>query len=560
MVSWLVRLVLFRPLSMILALLWPPLPRRRDAVLRLRISGRLVEAAPRLPPFMPAQAASVGELTALLRAASRERRIAGVHIDLGHVEAGVGRIQELRRALQALREAGKYVHVNLVSGGLREYLLACAADEITMPPAATLDVVGLRAEVTYLGGLIAALGIHPDFEAVGDYKSFAERFVRTGPTDAARHNTEEIFADLWDQVISAVAAGRGLDRERAEDLLGRGPFGAGEAVAEGLIDAEVYPDRVPRRLRDTLGKVKTVKAARYWGRRRRVDRWRWRARRTPVVAVIPAVGQILAGAPGGASQGNVITARSINRMLNAVRKEPDVAAVVLRIDSPGGSAEASDLIWRQVVRLAKEKPVVASMGDVAASGGYYIAMGADHVIAQPGTLTGSIGVVAGKINLSGLFERLGIHHEVVSYGDNAGFYSTSGDFSDSERARLRARMADFYRIFVGKAAQCRELGEDDLEQHARGRVWTGRQALQRGLVDGLGGFHDAVSVASGLAGHDSPLVAVTLQAADAPWWSPLRWMTSLRLASRFPTLSWLAQPELRRGGLLARLPFDFRIG
>ncbi len=560
MVAWLIRLVLFRPVSMIVGLLWPPLPRRRDVVIRLSVRGRLVEAAPRVPPFFPVQAVGINELTAMLRSAAKERRVVGVRIDLAHIDAGVGRVQELRRAIQALRDAGVYVHVNLVSGGLREYLLACAADEITMPPAATLDLVGLRAEVTYLGGLIAALGIHPDFEAVGDYKSFAERFVRTGPTDAARRNTEEIFADLWDQVVRAVAAGRGLERQRAEELLGRGPFGADEAVAEGLVDAEVYPDRVPKRLRDTLGKVKTVKAPRYWVRRRRLDRWRWRARNTPVVAVIPAVGQILGGSPGGANQGNVITARTLNRMLNAVRKERAVAAVVLRIDSPGGSAEASDLIWRQVVRLARKKPVVASMGDVAASGGYYIAMGADHVIAQPGTLTGSIGVVAGKINLQGLYERLGIHHEVVSYGDNAGFYSTSGDFNDSERARLRDRMADFYRIFVGKAAECRQLDEEDLEQHARGRVWTGRQALDRGLVDGLGGFHDAVATASDLAGHDRPLVAVTLQPVHAPWWSPLRWLTAARLSERFPTLGWLTQPELRRGGLMARLPFDFRIG
>jgi len=243
-----------------------------------------------------------------------------------------------------------------------------------------------------------------------------------------------------------------------------------------------------------------------------------------------------------------------------VRKERAVAAVVLRVDSPGGSAEASDLIWRQVVRLNKAKPVVASMGDVAASGGYYIAMGAEQVIAQPGTLTGSIGVVAGKINLAGLYERLGIHREVVSYGRNAGFYSTSGDFSDSERSRLRDRMADFYRIFVGKAAECRDQDEDALEQHARGRVWTGRQALQRGLIDGLGGLHDAVAIATDLAGQDAPLVTVTLQAPHAPWWSPLRWLTVANLSTRFPTLGWLTQPELRHGGMMARLPFDFRIG
>lgn len=560
MIGWLIRWFLFRPLSVLVAVILPPIRGRRPAVLRLRIAGRLVEAQPRPLPFVPVSGSLVGEKAALLRAAAESRRIVGVRIDLGRLDAGMAKVQELRRAIQALRARGKHVHVHLEGGGLREYLLACAADRISMPPLGTLDLVGLRGETTYLGGLMSTLGIHPDFEAVGDYKSFAERFVRSGPTRAARRNSEAIVEDVWDQLVAAVASARNLDPATAEGLLGGGPFGAEEAVEAGLIDRALYPDRIRKAMRRSVGKHRVVKGGRFWSRTLRIRRWSLRARREPMVAVLPAVGQIMPGSVRNAP-GNVIGARTMIRQLEALRRDRRVAAVVLRIDSPGGSAEASDLIWRSVQRLAKAKPVVASMGDVAASGGYYIAMGADAVLAEPGTLTGSIGVVAGKLNLAGLYDKLGIQRDVISVGEHSGFYATTTDFTAAERERLQARMEEFYRAFVDKAAQGRGVAADELERHARGRVWTGRQALERDLVDGLGGMHDATTLASELAGYERPLRVGVMASPSVPLWWPGRWLGGARswLSSRIPALDWLALPELRSGGLLARLPFDLKI-
>ena len=558
-IGWMSRLFLWRPLALLVALLAPPLPRRRKVVLRLRLAGRLVEAMPRLPPFVPARGTTIGELVSLVAAAANEERIIGLRLDVAHLDAGIARIQEIRRAISAFRATGKVVWVNLESAGLKEYLVACSADRITLPPAANLDLVGLRGEVTYLGGLAAALGVHADFEAVGDYKSFAERFVRTGATRAARSNAESLVEDVWQQLVGAVAHGRGIDEDRAAELLGSGPYGGDEAVELGLIDGLAYPDEVHAQLRETIGKHRTVKAGAYWLRTKRLRSWRWRAQRAPLVAVVHAAGQVLAGSRQG-MQGNAITVRGMSRLLNAVRKDPAVEAVVLRIDSPGGSAEASDRIWRDLRRLEKAKPVVASMGDVAASGGYYIAVGASRVLAQPGTLTGSIGVVAGKLNLGGLYDKLGIEREVIAVGNHSGFYATDQDFGDAERQRLRERMADFYRIFVERIAEGRDCEPAAIEPHAQGRVWTGRQALQRGLIDGLGGYRDAVALASTLAGHDEPLTAVAVSPPGPPLWSPLRWLTALRSSlgsSLEADLS--AWPQFRVGELVARLPFDLRI-
>ena len=560
MIGWMFRWLVLAPVAWWVGRFLPPIRGKRPAVMRLRISGRLGETVPRALPFMPTPVNLVSELTTLMRAVVNEPRVVGVRIDLGRLDAGMAKVQELRRAIVALRESGRHVHVHLEGGGLREYLLACAADRISMPPMATLDLVGLRGETTYLGGLLSTLGVHPDFEAVGDYKAFAERFVRSGPTPAARENSEAILQDVWQQLVAAVSAGRELDEDRVVELLGGGPFGADEALEHGLIDATAYPDRVRKQIVEAVGQHRTLKGRRYGWRLRRLQRWRRRIHGDPVVAVLPAVGQIVPGSLGNVP-GNLVAARTFNRQLESLRKDPRVAAVVLRIDSPGGSAEASDLIWRAVRRVVREKPVVASMGDVAASGGYYIAMGANAVLAEPGTLTGSIGVVAGKLNLGGLYDKLGIHRDVVSVGEHNAFYATTTDFSESERARLRARMDSFYRVFVRKAARGRGMKPSELELHARGRVWTGRQALERSLVDALGGLHDATEEASLLAGYDRPLQVGVVTNVQMPLWWPGRWATAARasLAARVPALSYLVLPELRTGGLLARLPFDLKL-
>ena len=299
MIDWLVRTMAIRPLAALVAWLRPPLPRRGNVVLRLRLAGRLAETVPRALPFLPVNVSGLSDVVGLLYAAAREPRIVGVRVDVGPLEAGMARIQEVRRALHALREADKHVHVSLEAGGTKEYLVACAADTISMPPATSLDLVGLRSEVAYLGGVAASLGVHADFEAVGDYKAFAERFVRTGPTGAARENARALLHDVWDQLVQGVAAGRGLDSDRAADLLGRGPYGVDEAVELGLVDGAAYPDEVREQVKEVVGKHKTVKAKRYGARLRRVQRWRWRASRAPLVAVVTATGQIMAGTRSG---------------------------------------------------------------------------------------------------------------------------------------------------------------------------------------------------------------------------------------------------------------------
>ena len=567
MISWLGRSLIFKPLAVVVSFLFRPLPRKKNVVVRLRLARKLAESVPRMPPLVPMMSPApllLGEVASLLRSMEQEPQISGLRLDIGRLELGLARVQELRRAIMGVRAAGKTVHVQLEGGGLREYLLACAADTITMPPMASLDLTGMRSDVTYLGGVAASAGIHADFEAVGDYKAFAERFVRTGATSAARRNSEEILCDTWDQVVSGVAAARGLDHEQAALLLGSGPYGVEEAIEVGLVDGAAYPDEVRHWLKEQVGKHKTVKGLKYHYRLRRVKAWRRRARPSPVVAVIMATGQVVAG-KGGNGPSSVIASGPLSRQLNAARKAKDVEAVVLRIDSPGGSAEASDLIWREVCRLEEKKPVVASMGDVAASGGYYIAMGATRILAQPGTLTGSIGVVAGKINFGGLLERLGVYRETLSVGANSGFNAVHRDFNSDERERLRGRMEEFYQAFVDKAAQGREMDAQELELHARGRVWTGRQALERQLVDDLGGLREAVELASSLAGRETPLPGAMVLPPYRPMWWPgllggqVRSWLGAWLGERVPQLALLLSPELRRGGLLARLPFELKL-
>ncbi len=559
MIGWIGRQLLVRPVAAVVGLLWPALPRRTTSLVRLRIRGRLVEERPPSLPFAPARSALLADVTTLLRDLAREPRVAGVRIDVGPLELGMGRLQEIRRAIQALRDGGKHVHVHLETGGLREYLLAVAAHRISMAPMASLDLVGLRGDVTYLGSLLASAGIHPDFEAVGDYKAFAERFVRSGPTAAARENGAALLRDTWDQVVSAVSAGRGMERSRAAELLGSGPFGAEQAVALGLVDDTAYPEQVRALVHAAAGKHRWVPGARYAARRRRLRTWRHRVRPGPAVAVVTASGQILDRA--GAATAGALTPGRLSRQIKALRKDDGVAAVVLRVDSPGGSAVASDRMWHDLRRLAERKPLVASMGDVAASGGYYLAMAAHRVLAQPGTLTGSIGVVGGKMNVSGLLDRLGLHRERLSVGAHAGFDSADGDFTESERARLRERMLEFYRVFVDKAAAGRGLDPEEIEPHAGGRVWTGRQARRRRLVDEMGGLHEAIGIASSLAGYDEPLTALWVSPQRRPW----RWLAALAawprqaILARVPSAGWLLLPQVRRGGLLARMPFDIRL-
>jgi protease-4 len=503
----------------LLGLVWvalrnlPRIPRvlSRPAWVRIDVKDPL----PSRPPPRRWFRRMMPSLAALSRGCDRlveDPRLAGVVIRLGHVSGGWARAQTIRRLIERLRGGGKRVVVHLSGPGLREYYVASAADSIVVDETAPLQIVGLAAETTFFGGALAKLGARAEAEYRGEYKSFAETFTRGDMSAAHREALDAILDALAAEVRRAVATGRGITEEAAERLLAGGPYTAAEAREHGLVDAVKYLDEVDAWLSSPDGapgagaeggkdRRTKVRVAPYgaWAASRWIPfRWRPLFRRSRVVRVLALHGSIVNG-EGTDFPRRTLGGEAASRALDAARKDRRVAAVVLHVDSRGGSAAASDQIWRQTVRLAKDKPVVACFDDVAGSGGYYLACAADRIVAQPGTLTGSIGVVAGKLNLAGLWERLGLRTVILTRGDAAGMFHPSRGFSDDERERLAREVDALYRQFVRKVAEGRRLSPEAAEAAARGRVWIGAHAKERGLVDALGDVDDAVRIARELA-------------------------------------------------------------
>ena len=374
-----------------------------------------------------------------LNAAAKDDKLAGVILEFRSLELGRGKTSELRAAVARLRKAGKKVYADLRSGEARDYLLASACDEIAMPESGTLAVTGVRAEVTFYKDLLDKLGVKAEILQKGAYKGTGEIFTRSGMSPEFRKDIDLLVDDTYNQMIDTIAADRKLDRGHVKDLVDEGIFTATEAKAAGLIDQVAYRDQLIEHIKKSL-EVDEVKLTENYGKKKLDEDFSGftgfmklmqmitgtepapTSGKNRKIAVIYVVGEIVDG-QGGAG---LFTSETIggDTMVKAIRdadNNPKVSAIVLRIDSPGGSALASDLVWRAVVTC--KKPVVASMGDVAASGGYYIAMGAKKIIAEPGTITGSIGVVGGKIALKGLMDKVGVKTEVVSRGKNSGWQS-----------------------------------------------------------------------------------------------------------------------------------------
>lgn len=479
---------------------------RRRLVATLRLHGGLRESASPARRFDPDPGRSLLELLEHLRTAGEEPSVRAVALRIGSLAAGWAQLDELREAISELRRRGRPVHAYLDRPGHAELYLAVACDHVTLAPLASVDLVGLRAEVTFYKDALAKASVEPHFLSAGDYKAYGETFTRTTMSDEAREALDFVMGGIHRGLVAAVAAGRGLTPEAVQSLVDDGPHSAQEALDAGLVDAVEYPDAWRRALRRSLGDdvpepdedrgaegprhhfVGLGKAIRL----RRRERWLHSVGTgRKAVAVLALEGSIVDS--DGTTEGpGRISPRPTIEALKALRTDDRVGAVVLRVNSPGGSGLASDMIWRELRRLAEKKPLVASMGSVAASGGYYLSMAAHEVLADPLTITGSIGVVAGKFDVSGLLERLGVTRDVLSYGANSGLNSPTSGLTDPERERLRQHIEEFYAAFVGKAAACRGVPYDELEPHAQGRIWTGEQAVERRLVDSLGGVRDAV--------------------------------------------------------------------
>src|SRR5688500_16085015 len=404
-------------------------------------------------------------------------------------DAGWGKVQELRDAIGRFRKSGKPAYAHLEFAGNKEYYLATSCSKIYAVPGAILDISGLKSDTTFFAGTLDKLGVQAQFEGVGKYKNAPNQFTEKGFTEPHREQMEALLDSVYEQYVTGIRESRNKSAEETQAVIDAGPYDGETALAAGLVDELLYSDQLRDRLKDsesiTPGRYAKGASSRGFGFDRR-----------PKIALVYAVGEIVGGeSQGGPFGGQVAGSDTVAEALKEAREDDTVQAIVLRVDSPGGSGTASDVIWREVVLARKAKPVVVSMGDMAASGGYYIAMAADAIVAQPSTITGSIGVFGGKFTLRGLYDKMGISKEILTRGRNADLFSEYRPWDDEERAKFRGLMVSFYEEFIKKAAEGRKKTYADVDAVAQGRVWTGTEALRHGLVDKLGGLEVAVGIA-----------------------------------------------------------------
>jgi protease IV len=443
------------------------------------------------------------EVLAALEEAARDHRIAGL---VARVDAPAGswaHAQELRGAVAAFRASGKpaIAHAQSFSeagDGTLAYLVATGFDEVHLQPTGEVGVTGVASVQPFVARLLDKLDVTPQFDHRHEYKAAKNLLTEERFTDAHREAADRIVASLHDQLLDAVADGRRLSRERVVELFGQAPLLGGAAEAAGLVDALAYRDQaVAVALARVGAPARLVTLSRYTATVRRRQQRPGR----PRVALVHGEGMIQVGRQRRSLSGPVMGSDTVALGFEQALRDPHVRAIVFRVESPGGSAVASDAIWRAVARAREAgTPVVASMAGVAGSGGYWVAMGADHIVASGGTITGSIGVVYGKFVARALGERLGITVDEVHRGDNALKLSSVAPFTDEQWAQIGVYLDRVYDLFVERVAAGRGLDRDHVREVARGRVWTGADALDRGLVDELGGYREAFAAARRLAG------------------------------------------------------------
>ena len=497
----------------------PALPGHRPSLL-LELDLAELPAAPDVDdPIARLRARGRHQLRPILRAlhdSAADPHVVGLIAKVGGALPWAA-MQELRLGVRAFAASGKPTLAWAESfgegtGEMAAYVLATGFDKIWLQPGGGLGLLGVGVETTFVRGALDKLGIEPQFEQRYEFKNAADRFMRTEYTQAHRIALERLTESVFIEAVAAIAKGRGIEAVRVRQLADTGPRTAPEALEAGLVDALGYRDQAYAAMRSRVGTDAELLFADRWRPQRRLH---VPSRGKGHVALVEVRGAIVSGRTRRTSMGRQVGSDSVGAALRAATNDEHVRAVVLHIDSPGGSAVASDTIWREVCRVRDAgKPVVVSMGEAAASGGYYIACPASVIVALPSTLTGSIGVFGGKMVVRELLDRIGVTTGSVSQGSRALMFSPRRGFTDDERERLAATMDAIYDDFVAKVAQGRGRPVPEIEGIARGRVWTGSDALGIGLVDELGGLHDAVRIARSRAGL--PADAPVRQAIHVP--------------------------------------------
>jgi protease IV len=486
----------------------------------------------------------------------------GVVLRIKKLDAGWAAIEELRREILAFRSRGGRVVAYFADpADIRSYYLACAGDEILATPLADLNVVGMRTRVDFLKDALDNLGLEVEVVAVSPYKSAGERFVSNDFSRESREQAGRLLDRRFEAVVDAISDGRDLSSEEVRARIDLAPYGAREALSQGLLDGVLYEDELPARFGSEEQQARLAE----WGRAQGSLRMPYRRRSRKKVALVTLSGAIVRGRSrrlplplpfvGGEQAGS----ESVVGALRVAENKRRVAAVLFYVDSPGGDALASDLIWREVERISARKPVVVLMGNAAASGGYYVAAAASHVVARSGTLTGSIGVLAIRPVALGLYEKLGINPVVLERGAHAGLLDPSRRPSPDELRVIEGQIGRVYTEFKDRVARGRKMVLSDLEGIDGGRVWTGSEALDLGLVDETGGFREALSKARELGGIERDVPGVLTKVNPPRGGRPLPGEPA---QTAFDAIgeTWLALSELRDGALLALTPYEISEG
>ena len=477
---------------------------RDNSVLTLRVAGSLPDYSPDDPfkKFFGGPDQSLTGLVMQFKKAKVDKRIKVIVLDIDMSGVGWGKAEEIRDAITDFRSSGKQVYAFIELGLNKEYYIATACDKIIMPPPGELFVNGLAADVMFFRGSLDKLGIYPDIFQIGKYKTAGNTFTEKQMTDAHREFMDELITDLFNRYVNTIAQTRKKSPDEVRAIIDNAPYNSVKAKEVGLIDDMLYRDDLEKQLKKQLGykdndTFTPVRGADY----RDVSPESLGLNKGERIAVIYATGDIGSGSSQNSPSGDQsIGSDTVSKALNDAAADNSIKAIVLRVDSPGGSGLASDIIWHAVEAANQKKPVVVSMSDVAASGGYYISASAAKIIAQPSTITGSIGVLAGKPVMRGFYDWLGISNEYILRGKTSGMFRETEKFNDDERAKFEEWIkTTYYQDFVPKVAKGRKKDEQYIDSVAQGRVWTGAQAKDRSLVDEFGGLDRAIEVAKQLA-------------------------------------------------------------
>lgn len=481
----------------------PQVPKR--AILELNLERGVPETSPSDPfaAFGGGRPLTLRDVVDGLEKGGDDPHVVGLVARLGAAPMGVAEIQEVRDAVKAFRAKKKFAFAysetfGEFGPGNGAYYLATAFDEIWLQPSGDLGLNGLVAESPFFRGALDKLGVRPEFGQRHEFKNAMNQYTETKFTDAHREATKALLESIYGQMVKGISEGRRMTEEEVRAAVDRGPYLGPEALQARLVDGLGYRDEVHDRL------VKKGGAdARFVGLPAYLKaEGRPHAEGKRTIALVYGVGGVVRGRSSGnpLTGGQTMGSETVAKAIRQAVEDDAVAAIVFRVSSPGGSYVASDTIWREVVLARKAgKPVVVSMGDVAASGGYFVAMPADRIVAQPGTITGSIGVLAGKMVTPAMWEKVGLTFDQVEVGANANMWNASRSFSPDERVRFNAWLDRIYDDFTSKVAEGRKLPKEKVLEIAKGRVWTGEDAKARGLVDELGGYPAALKLAKAAA-------------------------------------------------------------